>query len=97
MIMTFDFIFSAQKNNNFMDKLKEAVQSDSDVEICTDLHRVCFDARRKVVIVRPRSETSPFRYKIVPTEIKYQAFLKMLDSDWEHLEADDIKYIDDGT
>lgn len=45
--------------------------------------------------VRPYSETSPFRHKIVPTEIKYQAFIKMLDSDWEHLEADDIKYIDD--
>lgn len=93
--MTFDFIFAAQKNKNFMDKLKEAAQSDSDVEICTDLHRIHFDPHRKVVTVKPCSETSPFHHKIVPTEIKYQAFVKMLDLDWEHLEADDIKYIDD--
>ena len=93
--MTFDFIFAALKNKNRMDKLKEAVQSKSAVEICTDLHRIHFDPHRKVVTVRPYSETSPFRHKIIPTEIRYRAFIKMLDSDWEHLEADDIKYIDD--
>lgn len=95
MIMTYDFIFAALKNKNRMDKLREAVQSESDVEICTDIHRVHFDPHRKVVTVRPYSETSPFHYKVVPTEIKYQGFIKMLDSDWEHLEPGDIKYIDD--
>ena len=92
--MTFDFIFHAQHNEILIKQLREAVRSDSDIEICTDIHRIHFDAHRKVVAIRPYSRTSAFRHKVVPKEVKYEAFVKMLDLDWEHLELDDIIDID---
>lgn len=94
MLMTFDFIFIAQYDKILMGQLREAVLSDSDVEICTELHRIQFDAHRQTVAIRPYSETSPFRHKIAPKEITYKAFEKMLDLDWDHFEADDIIDID---
>lgn len=94
MLMTFDFIFMAQRDKILMKQLREAIQSDSDVEICTDIHRIHFDAHRKTVAVRPFSETSAFRCKIAPKEIKYKAFVKMLDMDWDDLASGDIIDLD---
>lgn len=90
MIMTFDFIFQAQHNEILMKQLREAVWSDSDREICTDIHRIHFDVHRRVVVVRPYSKTSAFSHKVVPREITYDAFIKMLDMDWEHYASGDI-------
>lgn len=94
MLMTFDFIFAAQRDKILMKQLREAIQSDSDVEICTDIHRIHFDAHRKTVAIRPYSETSAFHHKIAPKEVKYEVFVKMLDMDWENLQFDDIIDID---
>ncbi len=94
MMMTFDFIFAAQRDIILMKQLREAIQSGSDVEICTDIHRIHFDPHRKAVEIRPCSETSAFHHKIVPKEVKYEAFVKMLDLDWENLAPDDIMDID---
>ena len=94
MIMTFDFIFHAQHNEILMKQLREAACSDSDIEICTNIHRIYFDAHRQVVAIRPYSKTSACCHKVVPKEIKYKAFAEMLDMDWKHLESDDIIDID---
>ncbi|MDE5699391.1 MAG: hypothetical protein K2I96_18615 [Lachnospiraceae bacterium] len=86
MVKTFDFIFAAHRDESFMKQLKEAVSSDVDVEICTDIMRLHFDSKNKVVIVRPFSETSAFHCKVVPAEITYHALLKMLANEWEGID-----------
>ncbi len=69
MLMAYDIIFAAQCDKILMKQLREAIQSGSDVEICTDIHRIHFDPHRKAVAIRPCSETSAFYHKIVPKEV----------------------------
>lgn len=83
--MTFDFVFAAQRDESLMKQVKEAVSSDVDVEICSDIVRLYFDSEKKTVSVRPYSETSAFPYKIIPAQITYHALLKMLANDWEEI------------
>jgi len=86
MLRTFDFIFAAQHDENLMKRIKEAVASDVDVEICSDIVRLYFDSRKQAVIVKPYSQTSAFHWKIAPAQITYYALLKMLANDWESLD-----------
>lgn len=69
MLMAYDIIFAARCDKILMKQLREAIQSGSDVEICTDIHRIHFDPHRKAVAIRPCSETSAFHHKIVPKEV----------------------------
>ena len=86
MVMTFDFIFMAQRDEDYMKQIKAAISSDVDVEICSDIVRLYFDQEKKVVKVSPYSETSPFHYKIVPAQITYYALSKMLANDWDGID-----------
>ncbi len=91
MIMTFDFIFAAQHDKILMKQLREAIQSGSDVEICTDIHRIHFDPHRKAVAIRPYSETSAFRHKIAPKEVSLE--VELPNTDWCNIagEASDMR------
>ena len=90
MLMTYDFIRIAQSNNIFMEELQRALASDADSEICTNTHRLRFYAKEQAVLVEPFSETSDFHWKIVPKKIAYRALDKMLNGDWDSIEAGDI-------
>ncbi len=95
MIMTFDFVFMAQRDNILLEKIKHALLSQTNEVIYTDIHKLCFYASKQSLLVDARSENSQFRYKIVPKEIKYSAVVKMLNNNWEDICEDEI--IDRGT
>ena len=42
MIMTYDFILTAKYNKEFRVQLDNAILSDLNSEICTDIHRLTF-------------------------------------------------------
>ena len=90
MIMTYDFILTAKYNKEFRVQLDNAILSDLNSEICTDIHRLTFLPKSQVVIVTAKSDTSAFRNKIVPKKITYQALTKMLDGNWNNIAPGDI-------
>ena len=90
MIMTYDFILTAKYNKEFRVQLDNAILSDLNSEICTDIHRLTFLPKSQVVIVTAKSNTTPFRNKIIPKKITYQALMKMLDGNWNEIAPGDI-------
>ncbi len=93
MLMTFDFIFMAQKDNSLSKKIETALLSPVDEVIYTDIHKLSFCALKQSLFVDARSEDSPFRYKIMPKEIKYSAVRKMLNNNWDDICEDEIRDI----
>ena len=86
MVMTFDFINYARKDSTFMKKLKDCLVSNDDAEMCTDICRLLFDGKRRVVRIEAISDTSPFHNKIIPALISYEALNAVLHGDWDALE-----------
>ena len=82
MIMTYDFALIAHRDSELMKAINDAMVSQNDQEVCTDIHRLSFVSSEKVVIVKPLSENSPFHYKVVPKVITYTAVIKMLNNNW---------------
>lgn len=95
LIMTYDFILLARRDAALMRQLREAVTCDTNNEICTDIHRLYFNRNKKSVIIKPYSETSDFHWRVVPKEVTYQAFLKMLADDWDNIKPDEIRDVPD--
>lgn len=94
MIMTYDFVFMAQRDNKLMEKIEKAIISQSDKIIYTDIHKLVFLSSKQSLIVYPCSEDSLFCKKIVPKEIKYSAVRKMIDGKWEEISKDEIMDIE---
>lgn len=90
MLRTFEFIFYAQRDVQFMKKIRSCIEQGTDEEICTDIHRINFSGARKSAIVRPLSADSPFHHKIAPKEISYKALLCMLEGNWDGVSDGDI-------
>lgn len=83
MIMTYDFIFYAQRDPQFMQQIRECIISRIDTELCTKIHRLHFYGKPQLVIVKPLSTTSPFHEKVIPKTIDYQNLTRMLDGQWD--------------
>lgn len=92
MIMTYDFIFYAQRDEKFMQQIRECIISRTDIELCTEIHRLHFYGKRQLVIVKPLSKTSKFHEKIIPKIIDYHTLTRMLDGHWDEIEYDRIKF-----
>lgn len=90
MIMTYDFLLLAKGNKNFRDHLNQAILSESDCEIYTDIHKLTFSPKSQTIMITAKSDTSPFRHKIAPKQITYSALMKMLDDNWESIASDEI-------
>ncbi len=90
MIKTYDFLLTAKRDKNFRAQMDEAVSSNTDCEICTDMHRLTFSSKSQTVSVTAKSKTSPFKENIIPKKITYKALIKMLDGDWNSIGPDDI-------
>ncbi len=90
MIMTYDFILTAKHDKNFRSKIDESILSNTSSEICTDIHRLTFFPESQTVTITAKSDTSPFRYKIAPKKITYQALMKMLNDKWDSIAPDEI-------
>ncbi len=90
MIMTYDFIQTAKYNKIFRSQIDKALVSNSKTEIYTNMHKLTFLPASQVVIITAKSDTSAFRYKIVPKKITYQALTKMLDGKWDSIVPGDI-------
>ena len=93
MIMTFDFIFHAWKDEKLMCQLKESLIKKVDSEVCTELHKIIFHADVKKVDIFPLMENSPFNCKIIPMRMTYNALIKMLNHDLDNFEKDDITVV----
>lgn len=83
MIMTYDFIFYAKRDSQFMQQIRECIISRRDTELCTEIHRLHFYGKQQLVIVKPLSNTSPFHEKVIPKTIDYQDLTRMLDGHWD--------------
>lgn len=90
MIMTYDFVPMAQRDNILLEKIKHALLSQADEIIYTDIHKLCFSPSKQSLLVEARSENSPFHNKVVPKEIKYSAVIKMLNNNWDEICEDEI-------
>lgn len=90
MIKTYDFLLTAKRDKNFRAQIDEAISRNIDCEICTDIHRLTFSSKSQTVAVAPKSNTSPFKEKIVSKRITYQALIKMLNDEWNSIASDDI-------
>ena len=90
MIKTFDFILMAKRDKNFRAKIDEAISSNMDCEIYTDIHRLTFSSKSQTVTITAKSNTSPFKEKIVPKRITYQSLIKLLDDEWTSIASNDI-------
>lgn len=90
MIMTYDFIQTAKHNKIFRAQIDKALLSDIKIEIYTNMHKLTFLPEAQVVVITAKSDTSPFRHKIIPKKITYQAFIKILNGEWDSLAPNDI-------
>lgn len=92
MIKTYDFIFYARRNPQFMQQIRECIIGRTDRELCTKIHRLYFYEKQQLVIVKPLSSTSQFHEKVVPKIIDFQTLTNMLDGHWDEIEYDRIKF-----
>lgn len=90
MIKTYDFLLVAKRDKNFRCQIDEAVLSDLESEICTDIHRLIFSPESQTVTIMPKSNVSPSKEKVVPKKITYKALIKMLHGKWDSIEPTDI-------
>ena len=89
MIQTYDFIFKAKYDQDFMKDLQDAISSNENCEIYTNKHTLNFDAKSQIVSITPNSNTGIYN-KIIPKKIKYKALMKMLKGEWDNFASDDI-------
>lgn len=94
MIMTFDFALIAQRDAKLMQAIHDAMASQKNEVVCTNIHKLSFFPSKQTVIVDAVSKNSPFHYKIVPKEIKYPAVIKMLNNNWKDIRKDEIMDIE---
>ncbi len=94
MIMTFDFALIAQRDAKLMNAINDAIVSQRNEVVCTEIHKLSFFPSKQTVIVEALSQNSPFRYKVVPKEIKYSAVTKMLNGNWEDICEGEILDVD---
>ena len=94
MIMTFEFALMAQRDAKLMQAIYDAMASQTDKVVCTDVHKLSFFPSKQTVIVNAFSINSPFQHKIVPKEINYSAVIKMLNNNWEDICKDEIMDIE---
>ncbi len=92
MVWTFDFILTAWRDKTFREQLENALASQSDLVLYTEIHQLSFHAAEQVVLVTLNPD-SPFLCKVVPAKITYRGVKKMLQDDWESLEQKDITYV----
>ncbi len=85
MIMTYDFALMAQRDTKLLKAINDALVSQNNEVVCTDIHKLCFFPSKKTVIVNALSENSPFHYQVVPKEISYTAIIKMLNNNWDDI------------
>lgn len=90
MIMTYDFILTAKRNKIFRSQIDQAITSNSNIEICTDIHRLNFFPETQTVIISGKSDSSSFKHKIIPKKITYGTLIKMLNDEWDGIDPDDI-------
>lgn len=89
MIQTYDFIFKAKYDQDFMRVLQDAISSNENCVIYADRHKLNFDAKSQTVSITPNSNTSIYN-KIIPKKVKYKALMKMLKGEWDNFAPDDI-------
>ena len=94
MIKTYDFALIAQRDAKLMKAINDAMDSQNNEVVYTDIHRLSFFPSKKTVIVSALSENSPFHHKVVPKEISYTAVIKMLNNNWEDICKDEIMDIE---
>lgn len=90
MLMTFDFVMHAWRDERLMSKFRKCIEQEQNSELHTDIYRISFNAQRRTVDIQPFSSTSPFAYKIIPMRITYSALIKMLDDKFEDIEEGEI-------
>lgn len=90
MIMTYDFALLARRDAKLMKAIKDALASQNNEVVCTDIHKLSFFPSKKTVIVNALSESSPFHCKVIPKEISYTAVIKMLNNDWDDICENEI-------
>jgi len=67
MIMTFDFIMDARRDEVLMNKIKEHIFSEKDGEVCTEIYRLSFtisiiiDKRLKNILLMPKKIYNTFK------------------------------------
>ena len=94
MIKTFDFALIAQRDTKLMKAINDAIASQRNEVVCTDIHKLSFFPSKQTVIVEALSNNSPFHYKVVPKEIKYSAVIKMVNGNWEDICEGEILDVD---
>lgn len=94
MIMTFDFALIAQRDAKLMKAINDAIASQRNEVVCTDIHKLSFFPSKQTVIVETLSNNSTFHYKVVPKEIKYSAVIKMVNGNWEDICEGEILDVD---
>ncbi len=90
MIMTYDFLRLAKGNKNFRDHLNQAILSESDCEIYTDIHKLTFSPKSQTIMITAKSDTSPFSHKIAPKKLPYSALMKLRVDNWASSASDEI-------
>ena len=94
MIMTFEFALIAQRDAKLMQAINNAIASQKEEIVCTEIHRLSFFPSKQTVIIDALSNNSPFHHKIAPKKVKYSALIKMLNNDWENICKDEITDIE---
>lgn len=54
------------------------------------IHKMIFNGNTEKVRIEPLSENSPFHYKIIPAEIKYETLTELLNGNFDNLNDEDI-------
>lgn len=90
MIKTYDFLLTAKRDKDFRAQLEQAISSDTDRELCTDIHKLVFCAADQTVTITAKSSSSPFKEKIIPKKVTYRALMQMLSNEWDRIAPNDI-------
>lgn len=93
MDKSLDFVFRAQRDVHFRNKIESALGATDSCEICTDILRINFNPDKNTVTITPLSETSLFHAKVIHREITYNALQLMLDDKWEEINPDEIRLL----
>lgn len=90
MIRTFDFVFSAHRDPQLMEKLLLAMENEDENVVYTDGYHLVFDSGSKYVLIDATDKNCLRASGIIPQKLSYRALKNMLTDIWDDFEEADI-------
>lgn len=96
MIVSYDWLFHAQRNPALKKQIEDAVASGGDCELTwQQILRIGFEGKTQSAVVRPYAADSDFHAKVISVRISYRAIIQIINGDLDHLNDADFQWLNE--